>query len=70
MLMRREAVVRQGVGHGLGRWLRRERAEQQHTHGAKDQHGEDNNQEQWAHPPSLAVNDQPVLASCAMTRNT
>ncbi len=65
-----EAIVGQGVRHGLRVRVGRERPEQQHAHGTQNDDGQNDDKEKLAHPPSLAVNNRPVLASGVMTRNT
>ncbi len=65
-----EAIVRQGVRHGLRVGVRRERPKQHDTRGTQHDDGQDNDEEKLAHPPSLAVGNRPVLALGVMTRNT
>ncbi len=60
----------QGVGDWLGVGVGRENAEQEYSHRAEQDDGQNNNQEKLAHPPSLAVSNRPVLASGVMTRNS
>ncbi len=53
-----------------GRWMRRERAEQQHPDTAEHDDCQNDEEYKRAHPPSLAVSSAAVLASRVMTRNT
>ena len=68
--MRLEAVVLQRVDHRLS--VRAGRKDAQHEQSASDQHHDDqqDNKKKLAHPPSLAVNNRPVLALAVMTSNT
>ena len=50
--------------------MRWKRPEQDDAHGAQHDEGQDDEKEKLAHPPSLAVNNRPVLASGVMTRNS
>ena len=69
-LMRAEPVVREGVRDGERAGMGREGAEHQHAHAGEHDEGQDGDEYDLAHSPSLAVNNRPVLASGAMTRNT
>ena len=65
-----EPIVGERVRDRLWVGMRRKRAEQQNPHGAEQNHSQDSDENDLAHSPPLAVNNRPVLALGAMTRNT
>ncbi len=68
--VRSEAIVRQRVGDGLRGLMWWKGAEHQDADGAQHNERQDDDEKDLAHSPPLAVNNRPVLASGAMTRNT
>ena len=68
--VRAESVVGQRVGDRLWVLVRRKDPQHQDSHGAENDDGQQSEKNDLAHSPPLAVNNRPVLALGAMTRNT
>ena len=70
ILMAAETVIGQHMVDCLRVRMRREHTQHDHRYTSQDDDNQQDDEYELAHPPSLAVRGEPVLASAAMTRNS